>query len=127
MLSYPADSWLAVYDKDVIKGIVSVGEIVRQSRLSPRTHVGEFVTQTPVLQATDTAKKAVQQMLSANVSWVRVIDSRNTLLGFITPQQLRHLRLIEYEDETIKSSIFTRSRIQYSPWHLPNPDDKVYE
>lgn len=112
LLSLPtSQTWLGVEGcKEHHGGLVSVVEMFRQAKLTPHSQVHEHVVRAPMMRQTDTAKFALDRMLSTESDWAKVMDEDGVLVGFITLQQLLVLRKREHTEEHSRQQVFSGFR-----------------
>lgn len=115
---YPAGTWLEVLgDEGTSLGIVSPWELARQAIATPESHVEQFVQPIPAVVHTVTARIALEKLIETDSEVVRVVDEAENHLGFITLQQLLHLRKREYANEVARHRVFSFSFPKRIPKH----------
>ncbi|WP_083486072.1 chloride channel protein [Alicyclobacillus ferrooxydans] len=103
-----SENWIEVQDSNgTSKGIVSIWDIAKHANTSPQSRVLAYVSNSPVLLMTDTAKVALKRMLEADSNWVWIREQQGGITGFVTVHQLLELRKREYQEEMMRGRVFT--------------------
>lgn len=124
LTTHMSDTWLHVTDHDgTSKGIISTSDIAKQAIRFPQSSILEHIRRAPMLNSTDTAKVALEHMIVADTDWAWVIGEQGDVFGFVTIQELFHLRQREYHEEVVKHRTFSWFKVPRREEAQKSPND----
>ncbi|MCL6453965.1 MAG: chloride channel protein [Alicyclobacillus sp.] len=108
MPDLPAEAWFEVMNRDGTPiGIVPAWALVFEAQQAPNAPVASCIHEVPVVSVEDTAKDALQAMLIADTSCVRVTHPIGEPAGYVTVTQLLQLRHRELIEEHARQRVFS--------------------